>query len=89
MIIDMATHPFIFARPSNTNQNWSMVKHYTWHEHSPELAGSRNGSGRGPEGFHDQLRCRGFALGCRIQGTVVGGLCRSPEVLSSRPLEVP
>ena len=37
MIIDMATHPFIFARPSNTNQNWSMVKHYTWHEHSPEL----------------------------------------------------
>ena len=53
MIIDMATHPFIFARPSNTNQNWSMVKRYTWHEHSPELAGNRNGSGRGPEGSYD------------------------------------
>lgn len=37
MIVDTETHPFIFARPSNTNQNWSMVKHYTWHEHSPEL----------------------------------------------------
>lgn len=37
MIVDTETHPFIFARPSNTNPNWSMVKHYTWHEHSPEL----------------------------------------------------
>jgi len=37
MIIDTETHPLIFARPSRTNPHWSMVKHYTWHEHPPEL----------------------------------------------------
>jgi predicted TIM-barrel fold metal-dependent hydrolase len=37
LIIDTETHPLIFARPNRTNSGWSMVKHYTWHEHSPEL----------------------------------------------------
>jgi predicted TIM-barrel fold metal-dependent hydrolase len=37
MIIDTEVHPLIVAHPSQTNPDWSMVKHFTWHEHPPEL----------------------------------------------------
>lgn len=37
MIVDAETHPLRWARPARTNPSISLVKHFTWAEHPPEL----------------------------------------------------
>jgi predicted TIM-barrel fold metal-dependent hydrolase len=37
VIIDTETHIMQFARPARLNPHMSLVKHYTWHEHTGEL----------------------------------------------------
>jgi len=37
MIVDTETHPLLFGRYAPNNGNKTLIKHYTWCEHSPEL----------------------------------------------------
>lgn len=37
MVIDTETHIFYFTRPSYTNEDSSLVRHCSWHEHTAEL----------------------------------------------------
>ncbi len=37
MIVDTEAHPLLFGRYAPNNGNKTLIKHYTWCEHSPEL----------------------------------------------------